>query len=181
VVVDIPKISGFSAPEEILGYLIRVASFMWRRRLNSELEKIGLNEIQFVVLMGIGWTGSIAIGDLSAFCRITKPLTSQVLASLERKKLVHTSAGDDDRRVKLAALTPAGESKLLAAVHILKKADDAIWSREPALAARLKRDLKKVIGDELFYDTPRRQPGPSRRQDGEGRVSECRLPRRSRR
>jgi DNA-binding MarR family transcriptional regulator len=166
VVVEIQKISKFSAPEDILGYLLRVVSALWRRRLNRELEKIDLTEVQFILLMGIGWRTPVAGGttqaELSIFCRTTTPLTSQVLASLSRKRLIQFRPKPGDGRARLVSLSPAGEKKLLQAVRILERADSDVFGKDPALANRLKDDLRAMIGcSDLFdeeqfaaYDTP---------------------------
>jgi MarR family transcriptional regulator, organic hydroperoxide resistance regulator len=156
VVVEIQKISRFSAPEDIPGYLIRVVSALWRRRLNQELESIDLTEVQFILLMGIGWRTPVAGGttqaELSAFCRTTTPLTSQVLTSLSRKRLIQFRPKPGDGRARLVSLSPAGEKKLVLAVRILEKADAEIFGKDPAHANRLKADLRAVIGHPAFYD-----------------------------
>jgi len=84
--LDLMKISKFSryrTAEDILGVLLRRVSGLWRRRLNEELAKIDLTEMQFVILMAIAWktqdVRDITQAELGQHARVHKALLSQVM------------------------------------------------------------------------------------------------------
>lgn len=147
----ISEISHFKSPDDILGYLIRVLSSLWTRRLNAVLIEIDLTEMQFVVLMAVGWRGDQPDGltqaEMCDFCRISTALGSQVLASLVAKKLVSVKPKPNDGRAKVVVLTRAGRGKLAEAVQILEVLDRSFWSRDPARVKRLKTDIQAVIAE----------------------------------
>lgn len=156
MVVKISEISPYRSPEDVLGWLLRLLSALWHRELNAELAAIDLTEMQFVLLIGLGWMTpegqSVSQKDLGQFCRTSPALTSQVLRSLVRKKLVSIATGTNDTRMRMVQPTKLGEKKLRDAVAILQKTDGDFWKDEAETATRLKTDLLKVIRTKLVKD-----------------------------
>jgi DNA-binding MarR family transcriptional regulator len=157
LVVKISEISPYRSPEDVLGWLLRLLSAIWHRRLNAELAEIDLTEMQFVLLIGLGWMtqegNSVSQKDLAQFCRTSAALTSQVLRSLVRKKLVSITTGANDTRMRMVSLSHRGEKKLHEAVAILQATDQDFWKEDPKTTGRLKTDLLKVINNKLTKDS----------------------------
>jgi len=155
LVVKISEISPYRSPEDVLGWLLRLLSALWHRKLNAELLAIDLTEMQFVLLIGLGWMtqegDAVSQKDLGQFCRTSPALTSQVLRSLVRKKLVSIATGNDTR-MRMVLPSPLGESKLRQAVAILQATDEEFWKEEAATKKRLKKDLLTMIDSKLAKD-----------------------------
>jgi MarR family transcriptional regulator, organic hydroperoxide resistance regulator len=156
LVVKISEISPYRSPEDVLGWLLRLLSALWHRKLNAELAAIDLTEMQFVLLIGLGWMTpegiSVSQKDLGQFCRTSPALTSQVLRSLVRKKLVSVATGANDTRMRMVLPSKLGEKKLREAIAILQTTDGDFWKDEAETTARLKTDLLKVIKTKLAED-----------------------------
>jgi DNA-binding MarR family transcriptional regulator len=149
--LDLMKISKFSryrTAEDILGVLLRRVSGLWRRRLNEELAKIDLTEMQFVILMAIAWktqdVRDITQAELGQHARIHKALLSQVMKTLVRKSLVAQSSSKD-ARTRSIRLSAGGSAKVRKALKILERTEDAFWADIPEMAGRLRKDLGEIL------------------------------------
>jgi MarR family transcriptional regulator, organic hydroperoxide resistance regulator len=146
--MKISKFSRYQTAEDILGVLLRRVSGLWRRRLNEELAKIDLTEMQFVVLMAIAWNTQevrdITQARLSQHARIHKALLSQIMKTLVRKSLVAQSESKDSRTRSLR-LTALGSAKVRKALTILERTEDAFWADIPEMAGRLRQDLGEIL------------------------------------
>src|SRR5690606_37220436 len=132
-----------------LGYLLRLLSLLWHRRLDAELAKIDLTEMQFVLLIGLGWMTEhgewVTQTELAEFCTISPALASQVMRSLVRKKLVKVRPNAKDGRSRLLQLSEQGEAKLIKAVAVLERTDAEFWAGEPEIVDQLRKSLKAAI------------------------------------
>jgi DNA-binding MarR family transcriptional regulator len=148
--LKLSEISGYSSSYDVLGYLLRLMSSIWHRQLNAELVKIDLTEMQFVLLIGLGWlleanVKGVTQRELAEACGCSTALASQVLQKLIQKKLVTIGSLATDARARVVSLSPTGEERLKEAVLILKRADQSFRSDDPAVYERLFDALRAAI------------------------------------
>ena len=63
-------------------------------------------------LWTIGKEGPLTLGELAARERVAPPTVTKLVDKLESRGLVERLAGEDDRRVRRVAVTPAGRQSL---------------------------------------------------------------------
>jgi len=146
--MKISKYSRYRAAEDILGVLLRRVSSLWRRRLNEELAKVDLTEMQFVLLMALAWktqeAPDITQAQLGQHAKIHKALLSQVMKTLVRKGLV-VHSNSEDSRTRSLRLSTDGNAKVRKALKILERTEDSFWADIPDLATRLRKDLAQIL------------------------------------
>ena len=146
--MKISKYSRYRAAEDILSVLLRRVSGLWRRRLNEELAKIDLTEMQFVLLLGLAWqtqdVRDITQAQLGQHTQVHKALLSQVMKTLVRKSLV-VQSNSEDSRTRSIRLSVSGQAQVRKALKILERTEDAFWADIPDLAARLRKDLAQIL------------------------------------
>ena len=129
--------AGYRSSYEVLGYLLRLMSSIWHRQLNAELARVDLTEMQFVLLIGLGWLSEsrqdgVSQKDLAQSCGCSTALASQVLKKLVQKKLVAVRNDERDARAQVVSLSEEGEAVLGHAVEILERTDKAFRSDDPS-------------------------------------------------
>jgi DNA-binding MarR family transcriptional regulator len=155
--LHLSRLSRFKSPYDILGYMLRLLSALWHRELNARLGEVDLTEIQFVILMGLGWiqevqTSGVSQRELARSCSLSPALASQVIKSLLRKKLVATARDRADGRAHIITLTRLGEERIRAALQIVDEVDVTFWRDVPDLAGELSAVLKSLIATKLGPD-----------------------------
>jgi DNA-binding MarR family transcriptional regulator len=135
--------------ENSLGYQLTVTSRTHERRLESLLQAIGLNRMEFTVLVAVGREGRSQPSDVADFLGIEKPAVSRALRELEKKKLLVVGKPEADRRVRLLGLTATGHERLAqgiaAAVAANTRIHQALTDEE---CAQLSALMAKVRGPE---------------------------------
>ena len=124
---DQPLIFAFSQPEENTGYLLWQVSMRWQLRMNQQLSTVGLTLTQFSLLAGLHWltqqNETVNQQRLADYAHTDKMMTSKVLITLERKKLVERRSHQEDSRAKQLLLTDEGYSLLSRANQLVEKVD----------------------------------------------------------
>lgn len=148
--LKLSEISGYSSSYDVLGYLLRLMSSIWHRKLNAGLARIDLTEMQFVLLIGLGWlleanVKGVTQRELADACGCSTALASQVMQKLVQKGLVDITSDARDARARLVSLSPAGEERLKEAVLILREADDEFRADDPEVHQHLFDALKAAI------------------------------------
>jgi DNA-binding MarR family transcriptional regulator len=154
LISDIFEKSRYKSAYDVPGYLIRLTSSLWRRRLNAQLATIDLTEMQFVLLMGLGWImkgqkAGVTQKELAEACDCSTALASQVLQILARKKLVRIAPNKKDARARTVSMTRFGEETLRKAVPLLEKAEAEFWGDEDEAKASLRQALRDTIEIQL--------------------------------
>ena len=114
-------------PEEGLG----VGPLMGRARasllasLDAELERFGLNSMQFTVLKHLGEGAARTAADLCRLNRFDTGAMTRILDRLEEKGLVRRERGREDRRVVFLRLAPQGRSLLPRLLAVATRVVDA--------------------------------------------------------
>jgi DNA-binding MarR family transcriptional regulator len=124
---DIPSIE-LKEPEAYPGYLLWQASNIWNRNMKSFLKKFGTTHIQFVVLSSLLYLSkqnkSINQKQIAHQAKLDIMMTSDVLKTLEAKKLVIRVKNPKDRRHNSIKITRKG-SRLVAKMIIQAELADA--------------------------------------------------------
>lgn len=113
------------------GFLLWHAVLEWRRKVTDGLAEVGLTHVQFVLLASAMWLahrGSApSQAELASHAGVDPMMTSQVVRSLERAKLVRRVADKEDARVRRIVVTASGERSVLAAVKIVERMDRDVF------------------------------------------------------
>jgi len=138
--LNFSEISEHNGPEDSPGYLLWKASTIWRRGIESALKPLGLTHPQFVVLAAVGWLTSSKQVEIASFCGLDPNTTSQIVRSLETKKLIKRAA--EDGRSKSTSLTPLGVKLLRKALPIVEQEDKRFFNK-----INIKASFLQALGD----------------------------------
>lgn len=138
----------FSAPDESAGFLLWQATNLWQRRQRRALAPLALTPVQFFLLAGVVWLTrdgtTITQRQLARHVRTDVMMTSQIVRSLQVRKLVRRS--DDPRDTRAYALKPsaAGRKLARAAAFAMKEANEDFFSSVGGDAGRLRAMLAQI-------------------------------------
>ncbi len=125
----------YAGPEESPGYLLWRVNALWKSSIEKVLKTLDLTHPQFVVLATTGWltqdgihTNQITISQTAGLDPNT---TSQILRSLEKKKLIERIHSIDER-AKSPMLTAKGKEILSQAMPAVEKADAIFFNVLPS-------------------------------------------------
>lgn len=113
-----------------IGFLMRVASGVVQARVTARLEKLGLRQSLYSVLLIIDENPGLKQQEVGMTLSIQQPNLVALINDLVGKGLVARSVNADDRRSYSLTLTPAGQA-------LLKAANAAHADNEQALARAL--------------------------------------------
>lgn len=91
------------------------------RRFDQALRPVGLTNGQFSLLLSLNRPKPPGMGAVASLLAMDRTTLTAALKPLERRSLIKVSADPDDRRGRLLALTPKGESLLASAVPIWER------------------------------------------------------------
>lgn len=136
--IEWKEITEFEGPEQSPGFLLWQISTEWRRQIEAALSELGLTHPQFVLLACLGWLTrggkKITQAELSRFCKTDINMTSQVLRTLEKRKLIQRKQSKSDERSKFPSLTKDGAALVERAIPIVETVDRAFFSNETSLS-----------------------------------------------
>lgn len=143
-----------------------------RRSVDQELRQYGLTLSQRDVLLTLYQDGPLHQGTLRDRLGLEQSSVSRLVDGLVRRGLVELRAGNEDRRVRIAALTDAGRDlllqtpgsselagqsmvadlsadELLALVHLLRRCTDNLTGQPqaPISIVEAQRDTTPVTGN----------------------------------
>lgn len=124
--IDFNRISVHKKPEASPGFLLWRVSTLWRRAIEAVLTPLDLTHPQFVVLATIGWLTKegkkVNQAEIARQAALDPNTTSQILRSLQAKKLIKRKHSVDERS-KSPELTDLGRDSLAKALPEVEKAD----------------------------------------------------------
>jgi DNA-binding MarR family transcriptional regulator len=91
------------------------------KRLEEDLEEIGLTPPQFYVLATIGYAGGLPFGEIGAKMMVTVSNLTGIVDRLEEKKLVLRKRDENDRRVVHVVMTDRGAKLYKTAIPLFEK------------------------------------------------------------
>ena len=136
--------TSFSAAQESFGFLLWRASNRLQRKHRSALKDFDLTPSQFSVLAALAYlekpNGALRQSELCEFTQIDKMLISDLVKTLNAKKLISKKADSNDARAFLLTITKSGLVKVNKAIVVVEAVD---------------RDFFENTSRELFADLQR--------------------------
>lgn len=118
------------------GFVLWQVAAVWQRRVRAALAAVGLTHAQFALLASAGWLEAEAAehsGEpvtqalVAAHARTDAVMTSEVLRTLERKKLLRRLPHPDDARARQIVLTAAGRTMVRRAIALVEAVDEEFF------------------------------------------------------
>ena len=137
----------FKTPEDSPGFMLWQLTCQWQREQRQALVKLGLTHAQFVVLASILWLSThvnecVMQRHITEHSKIDKMSVSDLITTLEQKKLLKRVPHPEDGRAQSLSLTAKGRERVLKAIPIVEGIDAAFFQREVAGVQRLVKALK---------------------------------------
>ncbi len=114
------------------------------KKLENDLERLGLTPPQFYVLATIGYAGGLPFGEIGAKMMVTVSNLTGIVDRLEEKKLVIRKRDEKDRRVVHVLLTDKGAKLYKSTIPLFEKSISQVFasidkSQQKELAALLRK------------------------------------------
>jgi MarR family transcriptional regulator, organic hydroperoxide resistance regulator len=143
------NIFGFDHPDLSVGNLLVRLSNLHQRQINTELSKLNLTYVQFVLLAGVYWLSmqcdEITQIMLINLTKLDKSMTSNVLKTLIEKKLILRKEHSKDTRAKTVSITTVGKKIVKEAVALVEKLDKEFFLTNDFSAEELRGVLLSLI------------------------------------
>ena len=131
------------------GFLLWQVTALWQRQVSRALRPHDLTQVQFAILASVLWLtrreDDVTQARLAAHARLDVTMTSQVLRTLEARRLLDRRAHPSDTRAKVLRLTAAGRALALKAVPDVEAADAAFFAALGAGGPDFNRRLRALI------------------------------------
>ena len=98
------------------------------KKLEDDLNKVGLTPPQFYVLATIGYAGGLPFGEIGAKMMVTVSNLTGIVDRLEEKKLVLRKRDEHDRRVVHVILTEKGAKLYKSTLPLFEKSVSEIFA-----------------------------------------------------
>lgn len=134
------------------GFLLWHAMLEWRRKVTDALQEVGLTYVQFSLLASASYLNrrgpSPSQAELAEHTGMDVMMTSQVVRTLERERLVKRVADKNDARVKRVVPTAKGESIASSALGIVNDMNGEVFGLIEDIG-RFKEALRLVAGRDI--------------------------------
>lgn len=124
--------SRYGKAEASPGFLFWKTFNKWSRRLRIELDQLGLTQVQYSILAALNYLASakdhISQQDISDQLSMDKMMISDVVRSLEGKKMVVRKPNPHDGRSFSLSLTTKAKELLSKAVPVVEKTDELFFA-----------------------------------------------------
>ena len=125
--LQFPETSAWDRP----GFLLWHAMLEWRRRVTGALAEVDLTYVQFSLLASASYLNhrgpAPSQAELAEHTGMDVMMTSQVVRTLERERLVKRITDKNDARVKRVVLTAKGDGRVSSAVGIVNATTDDVF------------------------------------------------------
>lgn len=140
----------FPKPADSTGFLLWQAHNYWQKEIKKALKPLDLTHVQFILLSSLIWLETqqkiITQTDLANVAKTDIMMTSNVLKTLEEKKLILRKNNPNDSRAKALSLTGDGLKLAKAGLMALNKFDKQIFSEHIRNdESQFKSALKQII------------------------------------
>jgi DNA-binding MarR family transcriptional regulator len=98
------------------------------KKLEDDLNKVGITPPQFYVLATIGYAGGLPFGEIGAKMMVTVSNLTGIVDRLEEKKLVSRKRDEHDRRVVHVVLTDKGAKLYTSTLPLFEKSAAEIFA-----------------------------------------------------
>jgi DNA-binding MarR family transcriptional regulator len=125
----------YEGPAASPGFALWRVATVWQRAVRAALVEVELTHAQFVLLTSAAWLEAesgprgepVTQAAIAAQASTDAVMTSEVLRTLERKRLVRRSPHPNDARARCIAVTPAGRRLVRRAVALVERVDEAFF------------------------------------------------------
>ena len=139
---------GDEGPEPSLTYVIGRVGQGVRRELGAALEPLGLSVPDVTTLSVLRGRSGLSNAQLARRALITPQSMLEVLASLERRRLVRRRADPANARIMRAELTAAGRRTLVLADAVIARLEDELLGGVAAAQREVvRRALLSAMGE----------------------------------
>ncbi len=132
------------------GYWLKLVALAYQRELATALRPLELTPTQLIILAGVGWLGQHGTWptqqELAHFAGIDRMMTSKVLQTLARRRLVRRTARAEDARVRCVELTPSGRDVVKQSTALARDVDLRLFGPDPALGDLLRSRFGHLAG-----------------------------------
>lgn len=134
----------YEGPGASPGFALWRVAAIWQRDVRAALIEVDLTHAQFVLLVSAAWLQAanetpVTQALISAHANTDAVMTSEVLRTLEQKKLVRRLPHPTDARAKQILLTAAGKKLSRRAVALVEAVDEAFFGTPRAELEALAR------------------------------------------
>jgi MarR family transcriptional regulator, organic hydroperoxide resistance regulator len=134
----------YDGPGASPGFALWRVAAIWQREVRAALAEVELTHAQFVLLVSSAWLEAaddvpVTQALVSAHANTDAVMTSEVLRTLERRKLVRRLPHPTDARARQIVLTPAGKKLSRRAVALVEAVDEAFFAAPRAELQALAR------------------------------------------
>ena len=132
----------YEGPGASPGFALWQVATLWQRAVRAALVEVDLTHAQFVLLVSAAWLIAdhgvngepVTQSTISAHAKTDAVMTSEVLRTLERKKLIRRLPHPSDARARQIAITPAGKRLARRAIALVEAVDESFFgARGPEL------------------------------------------------
>jgi DNA-binding MarR family transcriptional regulator len=131
------------------GFLLWQVTSLWQRHLNALLKRHNLTHAQFVVLVSSYWLDIISPPvtqvKIATHAKMDVMLTSNILKTLEKKKLVLRSHSKTDTRAKEVKITQKGTALVHPALEEVEAFDKKFFSALKGDLSAFDKQLQNLI------------------------------------
>ncbi len=121
-------------------------SIFSKKKLQQDLEKIGLTPPQYYLLATIGYSGRLSFSEIGAKMMVTVSNLTGIADRLEEKGFAERERDKRDRRVVYVQLTSKGSKLYKVAISAFEKSVAGVFSLlEPAEQRQLYALLRKLL------------------------------------
>lgn len=122
------------------------------KKLQDQLERVGLTPPQFYVLATIGYSGGLPFGEIGEKMMVTVSNLTGIVDRLEDKGLVARERDPRDRRVVRVTLTEKGAKLHKNAIPLFEKSIAELFS---SLSGEQQKELSHLLRNLIHVSSPR--------------------------
>lgn len=135
-------------PDTSPGFLLWRVTLRWQREVTAALKPLDLTHVQFVLLATCWWQNRQgerpSQAALAEFAGVDVKMASQVIRTLEAKRLLQREPDPADSRARRLRTTAAGSRLAPRAIRAVEAVDDRVFgvlppSSRPGLVRALRR------------------------------------------
>jgi DNA-binding MarR family transcriptional regulator len=146
----------FKTPDDSPGFLLWQVSNLWQRKMNAELNHLGLTHVQFVLLAGLVWLNqsqeTVTQAKLAAHAKTDIMMTSKVLRALENRGLLTREPNTKDTRSKSLTITQKGYELTIAATKVVDQIDHKFFSALEKQLGNFNQNLRSIRDSSKLED-----------------------------
>ncbi len=117
----------YKSSNDATGFLLYKTHSLWQREIKRNLKPFGITHTQFVILASTQWLilqqNEVTQIDIARHTQLDVMMTSNVIRTLEKKKILKRKNHPSDTRAKLINLTALGLKTLKSSVKCVEDFD----------------------------------------------------------